>query len=195
MNVFVLSTGRCGSTTFSKACSHLTNYTSAHESRIRLCGDARLDYPGDHIESDNRLSWMLGRLERRFGSDAFYVHLMRDREKVVQSFLRRWGKGIIKAYEKGILMGATGAEPIDVCVDYIHTATTNIEVFLEDKPKKMSLELENASEQFPKFLERIEAEGDLKAAVAEWSVKHNASKKKSDVGPTEATLERPDGNG
>lgn len=190
MNVFVLSTGRCGSTTFAKACSHLTNYTSAHESRLRICGSTRLDYPPDHIESDNRLSWMLGRLERRYGSEAFYVHLVRDPEKVAQSFLRRWGHGIIKMYEKGFLLGAPGAEPIDVCSDYIDTITTNIEVFLEDKPRKMTLELENASEQFPKFLELIGAQGDLEAAVGEWSVKHNASKMESEVASTQAMPER-----
>jgi len=42
MNVFVLNTGRCGSTTFSKACQHVSNFTSQHESRVGLLGDARL---------------------------------------------------------------------------------------------------------------------------------------------------------
>ncbi len=56
MDVFVLCTGRCGSTTFIKACAHITNYTAAHESRTGLLGSDRLDYPGKHIEADNRLS-------------------------------------------------------------------------------------------------------------------------------------------
>lgn len=78
MNVFVLSTGRCGSTTFVKACEHITNFSAAHESRTGLLGAARLDYAGNHIEADNRLSWLLGRLDRTYGNAAFYVHLRRD---------------------------------------------------------------------------------------------------------------------
>ena len=65
MNVFILSTGRSGSQTFARACAHVSNYTSAHESRSGLLGDAHFDYPDNHIESDNRLSWMLGRLDRK----------------------------------------------------------------------------------------------------------------------------------
>ena len=42
MNVFILCTGRCGSLTFTRACGHMTNFTTAHESRVALIGDARL---------------------------------------------------------------------------------------------------------------------------------------------------------
>ncbi|MEJ1383421.1 MAG: hypothetical protein RPV21_03475, partial [Candidatus Sedimenticola sp. (ex Thyasira tokunagai)] len=67
MNIFILNTGRCGSTTFIEACRHITNYSAAHESRIQLIGDRRLAYPQNHIEADNRLSWLLGRLEHTYG--------------------------------------------------------------------------------------------------------------------------------
>ncbi|WJI25223.1 hypothetical protein RHP47_05945 [Thermosynechococcus sp. QKsg1] len=50
MNVFVLCTGRCGSVTFAKACTFITNFSSAHESRTFLLGEARLAYPDRHIE-------------------------------------------------------------------------------------------------------------------------------------------------
>lgn len=56
MNVFVLNSGRCGSTTFIAACRHITNYSSGHESRATLIGEERLAYPTQHIEADNRLS-------------------------------------------------------------------------------------------------------------------------------------------
>ena len=48
-----------------------------------MIGPERLDYPDQHIESDNRLAWYAGRLEKRYGDDAFYVHLKRDRQRVV----------------------------------------------------------------------------------------------------------------
>src|SRR5688572_26940299 len=104
MNVFVLCTGRCGSTTFVKACSHATNYSSAHESRANVVGPERLAYPPNHIEADNRLSWFLGRLERTYGNNAFYVHLTRSREETARSFTKRWDHGIMQAYRVGVLM-------------------------------------------------------------------------------------------
>lgn len=60
MNVFVLTTGRSGSTTFYKACRHISNYTCGHESNWSLIGKERLNYPENHIEVDNHLVWMLG---------------------------------------------------------------------------------------------------------------------------------------
>ena len=84
MNVFILNTGRCGSSTFIKACHHITNYTSGHETMSSQVLDARLGYSENHIEADNRLSWFLGRLDQKFGSEAFYVHLSRDKSATVR---------------------------------------------------------------------------------------------------------------
>jgi hypothetical protein len=89
VHVFVLSPGRCGSTTFERACEHLTNFTTAHEGNRGLLPPEHLDYPDDHIEVDNRLSWFLGPLARRY-PDARYVHLHRNPEEVAASYLTRW---------------------------------------------------------------------------------------------------------
>jgi hypothetical protein len=64
VNVFVLNTGRCGSVTFIEACRHIRNYSAAHESRATLIGEQRLAYAANHIETDNRLCWFLGRLDK-----------------------------------------------------------------------------------------------------------------------------------
>ena len=104
MNVFILNSGRCGSTTFIKACQHIDNYTASHESRIGIPGSARLEYPDQHIEADNRLSWFLGRLDREYGDNAFYVHLQREAEATRQSFARRSQYGIMRAYREGIYL-------------------------------------------------------------------------------------------
>jgi hypothetical protein len=58
VNVFILGTGRCGTLTISRAFEHATNFTSAHESASPSL--YLMDYPKDHIETDNRLAWMLG---------------------------------------------------------------------------------------------------------------------------------------
>ncbi len=180
MNVFILCTGRNGSVTFLRACQHLENFTTGHESRAKFIGDARLDYPDNHIESDNRLSWVLGKLGKKYGNDAYYVHLTRDREATANSFNRRWDfkNSIIKAYTQGILMRQEN-EGLEFCLDYYDTVNTNISYFLRDKTNVMRMTLENIKEDFPKFLDWIGAEGDLKMAIKEWNYRHNPSRTKT----------------
>ncbi len=168
MNVFVLCAGRCGSTTFIKACQHITNFTSAHESRCSMLDLDRFDYPGNHIEADNRLSWLLGRLDKCYGDDAFYVHLTRTSVDTAHSFSRRYEGGIIKAYRyDGILLGLPEeSDPLLVSLDYCQTVNSNIELFLKDKTSKMEIALETIDRDFATFWERIGSEGDIDAALA-----------------------------
>jgi hypothetical protein len=182
MRVFVLSTGRCGSTTLARACAWLTNYTSGHETRSRLIGDDRLDYPDRHIEVDNRLSWFLGELDARFGEDPLYVHLRRDPVLVAQSYAARWDNGypagIIRAFGHGMVMRPTDwpeEERIEVARYYVRTVTANIEAFLADKPHTMTVWLDDAQVWFPRLWGRIGGEGDCEAAGKEFDVRHNAS--------------------
>ncbi len=177
MNVFVLCTGRCGSTTFAKACSHIRNYNTSHESRCGFIGDERFDYPENHIEVDNRLAWLLGRLDNAYGDAAYYVHLKRRDQAVAKSFTRRYGGGIIKAYRGGgILMGlAESTDPMRVSLDYCQTVNDNITLFLKDKTKKMVFDLESYQRDFEKFWDETGAEGDVALALSEFSITYNAS--------------------
>jgi hypothetical protein len=177
MNVFILNTGRCGSTTIVKACKHITNYTSAHESRSRFVGEERLAYPDNHIESDNRLSWYLGRLDAKYGKNAFYVHLQRNVLSTARSFVLRSNGGILRAYRNGIIQDIlkTNVSDLDICLDYCHTVTANIETFLKNKPYQMKISLENLSKEFPIFWNKIEAEGNLNAAISELTKLHNST--------------------
>lgn len=176
MNVFILCTGRCGSTTFIKACNHINNYTSAHESRTGLLREDRLNYQNNHIEADNRLSWFLGKLNMKYGNNAFYVHLKRDEIDTAISFSKRHhlSNGIISAYSNAILLNRPNDLPLmDMCIDYVQTVNSNIEDFLKDKTNKMSFSLENAKEDFIRFWNMIYAEGDMKSAIKEWELKYN----------------------
>ena len=178
MNVFVLSTGRCGSTTFVKACNHITNYTAAHESRGGFLAGERFAFGENHIESDNRLSWVLGRLDRAYGDRAIYVHLRRDDKKTAASFANRYNRGILRAYRTKILMALPeSVQPLDVCLDYCDTVNSNISLFLRDKTRKMDFRMENGREDFKRFWDMIGAQGNLEAALAEWDVPHNPSRK------------------
>lgn len=178
MNVFVLCTGRCGSLTFTRACGHIENFTAAHESRVPLLGDDRLDFPDNHIEVDNRLAWFLGRLDDRWGDRAHYVHLTRDQELVAASWARRFHVlgGMATGYRDHILSGAARAVPISraaAAADYVRTVNENIRLFLKDKTHVMNFALENAERDFPRFLDWIGARGDREAALAEWRHRHD----------------------
>lgn len=183
VNVFVLSTGRAGSKTFVLACEHLSNFTAGHETRANQIGSARFDYPINHIEADNRLTWHLGLLGRKYDErDVFYVHLKRDPEKIAESFLHRWKNNtfrasVIRAFAHGIVMKKDDwleSEKLDVCRHYVETVNANIEEFLKNRPH-MIVELEDNGVSFEAFLRKIEAEGDLVKCRAEWTIVHNAS--------------------
>lgn len=196
-NVFVLGTGRCGTVTFSAACGHFDNYTTGHESRRSEISAARFAYPSHHIESDNRLSWFLGELGRRFDdNETLYVHLTRSPEDVIASYAQRWDSGfrssIGRAFGHGIVVRTedwSEAEVESVIRFYVETVTANIEAFLEGRPS-MSMQLESIQEQFPGFIDRIGATGDLQAANAELLVKHNARTVRLDPTASEGANEK-----
>jgi len=178
MNIFVLNTGRCGSTTFSEACNYITNYTVSHESRVGCIGRERFSFPENHIEVDNRLTWFLGRLDKAYGDKAVYVHLKRDVEKTAKSFVKRWDfdGGIIRAYRKGMLEGLPEyIDPYYCCLDYCDTVDSNIELFLKDKSNCIELNLENAKEDFAKFFDLIDAKGDKESAIKCFDKNYNSS--------------------
>ena len=181
MNVFVLCTPRSGSYTFAKACSQISNYTVSHESKSRLLGKKRVFYPDNHIEVDNRLAWFLGYLDEIYGDNAFYVHLIRNREKTAVSINKRWNlpASIVSAYGRAILVRGDRQEEndLEVCEDYFDTVTKNIQLFLKDKSHKMVFSVENARENFREFWQKIGAEGNLDLGWQTWEVKHNASPK------------------
>lgn len=167
MNVFVLCTGRCGSTTFIQAAKHISNFTAGHETRCACVSNRRLAYPTAHIEADNRLSWFLGRLDRAYGKDAYYVHLQRDLLATAESFCDRWDFGIMKAYRTAILMGADNQEKLAFSIDYCETVKENISFFLRDKPNVMSFKLENAMSDWARFWNWIKAEGNFEKSIDE----------------------------
>ena len=176
MNIFILNTGRCGSTTFIRACQHIDNFTAAHESLLKKIGSQRLQYPQDHIEADNRLSWYLGRLDEKYGDHAFYVHLYRDREETAASYAKRRDFGLMKAYREGLLLGGEeGQGDLQLAQDCIDTVEANIRHFLRDKSNTLDFRLETARDDFTRFWHAIGARGDLPGALAEWDVKYNAS--------------------
>lgn len=85
MNVFVMGTGRCGTTTFAKACNCFKGFTSKHESKVK---NNDLVYPNNHIESDPHLFWHLPNLVSKY-PDALYIHIIRERDACIRSLSKR----------------------------------------------------------------------------------------------------------
>jgi hypothetical protein len=176
MNIFILNSGRCGSTTFIKACQHISNYTSAHESLLSETGANRLNYADNHIEADNRLSWFLGRLDEKYGGNAYYVHLTRNPVDTADSFSKRIDFGILKAYEQGILMhDKHRLSAHEIAADYIETVNSNIKHFLKNKSNKMDISLDTIKADFIEFWNNINAQGNLAKALKELDINYNAS--------------------
>ena len=129
MNVFILSTGRCGTATFIKACRHISNFSSKHESRTSLLGEDHFDYPENHIEADNRLSWLLGRLDKHYGNNAVYVHLQRNNQDTARSYVKRFAfaENILRAYRTSILLWLPkNISLMSVSLDYCDTVNSNL---------------------------------------------------------------------
>jgi len=181
MRAFILCTGRTGSKSFVNACKHFNNYTVGHETRTKLLGSARFDYPENHIEADNRLSWFLGTLDQKFGKDPLYVHLTRDKESVTASFNNRWEYqgNILKSFSEGILLQGykkhSELERKQIIHDYLDMVNNNIKAFLKDKPNKLNISLDTINDDFPLFCQMIEAEGDLDKALDSFSTPINTS--------------------
>jgi hypothetical protein len=144
-------------------------------------GEERLNYPKHHIEADNRLSWLLGRLDRKYEDNAIYVHLKRNISDTAASFVKRYSGGIIKAYRgSGIIMGLPeDSDPLSVAIDYCNTVNANIELFLKDKTRRMKFSLESAKQDLPIFWELIGAEGNIDKALLEFDVRYNATESKN----------------
>lgn len=182
MRVFILSTGRSGTLAFARACKAINNYTSGHETRARRLGADRFDYPDQHIEADNRLVWFAGALDRDFGKDAFYVHLIRDRKKTVESYNRRWVRygSLVRAYCEGIhqitLHRLDKQRRLDVVEDFYDNVNANISHFLKDKEKVLTIHLEHIQEEFPVFWKQIGAEGDQARALETFMTRHHSTK-------------------
>lgn len=181
-NVFVLSPGRSGSKTFVEACKELTNYSAAHESRASFLGDERFDYPKNHIEADNRLTWFPGEMERRFSSEeVLYINLQRDFDQTVDSFLHRfrnsnYRSSIMQAFAHGIVMKPKDwreDEELEVAKFYVRTVQSNISAFLKDK-NSLDVFLGDDGSSFDQFLQEVDAVGDLDAVRKNWNTVFNA---------------------
>lgn len=175
MNIFILSTGRCGSTSFIKACQHAVNYTAGKETRYKLLFPKKWEYPVGHIESDPRLWCQLQVLDQYFPS-AWYVHLTRDVNEVIDSYVHKFTKrsdpiGQMRAWAE--LRGRRVDDPRELALDMIITMRTTIDNFIMGRPH-MTIDINDVERKFEDFWIWGNLRGDMEAAQREFLLKHNA---------------------
>ncbi len=176
MNVFVLCTGRCGSMTISRAFELATNFTSGHETQAGTFYS--LEYPGQHIEADNRLSWMLGALGARY-PEALYIWLIRRREEMAASFAERndYPGASIKGFGAGILeLGDRfHEERYETALRMWDIANANIAEFLGAEHRlHRKVWTHELAYEFPSLWEWLGCEGDLKQATWRAATRFNS---------------------
>lgn len=176
MRAFVLCTGRSGSTTFAEACSHITNYTTGHQTQPSRI-EGRLDYPDGHIEVDHRLTWFLGTLDRLYGDDPVYVHLTRDPEAVARSWAARQNRGGQMPMWLDVVLYRPRQRDEEVSLAaarlMVQTVTDNVELFLRDKTRVVRLSIEDPHDGLDRLWRLLGAEGDREAAHHELGVRHD----------------------
>jgi hypothetical protein len=170
MRVFVTGTGRCGTTTFAKACSHITNFTSGHETKRQGSPQADiLEFPDNHIEVDAHLFWHMGALMWKY-PDAYWVHLRRGHDDCVRSLMKTSG---IKDWIR-LAYGPGNVDLQKACSDYYLSTNRMIEMCLEMSESRRYMHLEKLEDEWYDFWEWIGADGDYGPAVAELAIRHNA---------------------
>lgn len=177
MRVFVLGTGRCGTMTFAKACSHITNYTSGHETH-RNNPERFPVYPDNHIEVDSHLSWMLGSLGGHYNrTPVKYVYLWRDPEATAKSFLPRPGAQRMVT----TIFQTNEPHQLQLMRKLVWIIQDNIDVFLRDslegcERESLRFDIDRMdNSEWSLFWRWIGAEGDMEAARAEFNTRYNAS--------------------
>lgn len=175
-NVFVINTGRCGSVSFSEACKIVRNYSTTHESLWGKKLPERIEYPSNHIEIDNRLSFYMGELHKKYGDDALYVHLYRDNLQTARSYFNRITDQNSIAFSWSKSINRSKVPSLQDCLDMVVSQNQNIDFFCSNVKNSMSIDIELIEEEFPKFLNIIGADFDKNSIAGIFSKRLNDSK-------------------
>lgn len=169
MRVFVTGTGRCGSVCFSKACGHITNFSSAHESE-----SFDLIYSDSHIEVNPQL-WIVIPLVVKKYPNAKWVHLVRDPDTCIPSIAALGHGSVSRAFSHLFITIASESEA-DSAKRLYEASTQNIRSnfsSLISPENQMEIRLENAKDKWSEFWSFIGAEGDFDESQRCWDTPVN----------------------
>lgn len=173
MRVFVVGTGRCGTSTFFHACNHITNYGCGHESKRGPKQIGNWSFPDDHIEIASNLTVGLHKLIYKY-PNSLWVRLKRNKRECVRSLAEQASEAMLDFAHQWWYLDMTEAvdnievasQFYDFCEDYYQRRLPNNALFLD---------LEHIREQWSVFWNEARAEGDYLASLKEWDRNYNAA--------------------
>lgn len=177
MRIFVVGTGRCGTSTFYHAACHATNYTVGHESRAGTINDYL--YPDHRIEVSSHLAFAVPVLRAthsiaRIGASGGcrFVHLIRELASCVSSMaaVREAIRSLAFGIAEGNVNTQSGKDFRRWAAWLYDLVNANIAATAADA---FRLELERAEERWLDCWEFMGCEGDFEASLAEWRWKYN----------------------
>jgi hypothetical protein len=166
MNIFLLSPGRTATTTLSEAFSNVPGFTSDHESKVQELGDARVNYPDFHFECDNRLTWFMTRLTKKYSDTGVLVVVKRNELEIAKSYNKRWYKiNIMKSYSQGIHLRPFSKNDLEVCKDYVQYVYEELDFYSKMWKTVIVLDLGSPDEGVKKILRHINREEHSKEVL------------------------------
>jgi len=163
MRVFVVGTGRCGSSTFYQACKTIKNYTCGHETFAGQVHD--FEYPDNHIEVAVQNVQALALLQNKY-PDARFVHLVREKEACIKSLLEQCPE-YLKAWAFQVFL--THGVTEKVAMAYYHC----VNKYLTTVPNLITVRLEDLEWFWLNFVKCINAECDFEEVRKILNKKYN----------------------
>lgn len=191
MRVFVVGTGRSGTSTLYSAFSRVANYSCLQESRSHRTGPERITFPDAHIEVDCRLTFYLGLLRETY-PDALYINAVRDPQAVALSYAQRMSDAqsplmflarrlrstpsLSDAHAHHIVKGNWRLGPdqrLKAMLDMVAAVNANIRA-ATSTARYLEVDIDDPDEAFRLAWQSMGAEGDLDGALQELRTAHNA---------------------
>ena len=166
MNIFIVGTGRCGTVTMSKACKHISNFTSNHETHK---GATDFIYPDNHIEIDGALCHFIPTIKEKY-PDAKWIHLWRDPEPTIVSLSKRPSLQFYSRFHFRV----DKQNQRKLAEMYYYNTIGLVDSMLPDALKVNLSDIKTGG--WKKVWDYIGAEGNYDTALLEFNKKYNKSK-------------------
>ncbi len=176
MRVFVTGTGRCGTSTFTKACQKLTNYTASHESLVGEDSIGLWQYPDNHIEVAAQLAIAIPILLDKYPGSK-WVHLIRDEKDCIESLSKEvWFSMQIFGFQW--FLSRIPSDSKKLAEAFYKTVNANIAALIPKDSLTIKISRDSYKptamrEQWVELFQFINAKGDFEASLAEWQKIYN----------------------
>ena len=188
MQIFVVGTGRCGTSTFYNACQHVTNYTCRHEiCYLHLIKQQLINA----IEVNGGLTFFIPQLRRQY-QRAKWVHMIRDREACIKSLAEQAGQSVRYWANVWLQWESSDAE-LPVAAGLFYDSVNDL--IVSQLPEVFTFRLESAYEQdWPEFWDWAKCKGRFESSRVVWRRHYNSGEfrgRDNSTSPSRALIVRP----